>query len=193
VLVFAYDEITEELLYNGLACGIQTRSRSEKNVDYIVRLDNLTISKPYNSIGMPGKLQGYTGDTMTLSPAFTGQSLMGQKPQPQVRYTSSDSDVVSVTSAGAVTLGTAGEATISVELLDVDGESHGVAHTVNVTVTARAETEDPDEPDVPVEPDEPEEPASTLGTFSLEAIKYITINGEEVAICRWVWTPLNKQ
>ncbi len=31
-----------------------------------------------------------------------------------------------------------------------------------------------------------------LGRFSLEVVNYIIVNGEEVAICRWVWTPFEE-
>ncbi len=193
VFVFKHDSITEEMLYNGMAFGITTRNRNEKNVDYIVRIDNLKIAKPYKSLNLPEELSGNSGDTVTLDPKFIGQDLADLTPAPTVRYTSTNSAVVGVTAAGEVTFADVGEATIKVELLDMDGKSHGVAHQVAVTVTAKAEPEEPDVPVEPDEPDEPEEPAATLGYFSLEVVNTLIINGEKVEICRWVWTPLNKQ
>ena len=181
VLVFESDELTEARLGTGVTTSVMNRSRDEKNVNYIVRIDNLKIAKPYKSLNLPTELTGYAGDTVTLEPRFIGQDLADQTPTPIIRYTSSNTAVAGVTSAGVVTYNAVGEATISVELLDMDGKSHGVAKEIPVTVAERPE------------PDEPEEPASTLGTFSLEVINTIEINGEKVDICRWVWTPLNKQ
>jgi hypothetical protein len=152
-----------------------------------------------DSTGLPVKVadgvtinevvDGQNWDTVTLEPRFIGQDLADQTPAPIIRYTSSNTAVAGVTSAGVVTYNAVGEATISVELLDMDGKSHGVAKEIPVTVAERPEPEPEPDP----EPDEPEEPASTLGTFSLEVINTIEINGEKVDICRWVWTPLNKQ
>lgn len=178
VLVFESDELTEARLGTGVTTSVMNRSRDEKNVNYIVRIDNLKIAKPYKSLNLPTELTGYAGDTVTLEPRFIGQDLADQTPTPAIRYTSSNSAVAGVTNACVVTYNAVGEATISVELLDMDGKSHGVAKEIPVTVTERPE---------------PEEPASMLGTFSLEVINTIEINGEKVDICRWVWTPLNKQ
>ncbi|MBQ3135664.1 MAG: DUF4886 domain-containing protein [Oscillospiraceae bacterium] len=188
VLVFESDELTEARLGTGVTTSIMTRNRNEKNVNYIVRVDNLKIAKPYKSLNLPTELTGYAGGTVTLEPRFVGQDLADQTPAPTIRYTSTNTAVASVNAAGVVTYGDVGEAAISVELLDMDGKSHGVAHEVAVTVTAQTEPEQPEEPEEPEKPVEPEE-HSTLGTFSLEVVNYITINGEEVAICRWVWTP----
>ena len=36
-----------------------------------------------------------------------------------------------------------------------------------------------------------QEQSGTLGYFSLEVVNTVIVNGEEVQICRWVWTPFN--
>jgi len=191
VLVFKSDELTEARLGTGVTTSIMTRNRNEKNVNYIVRLDNLTLSKPYKSLQLPEQLTGKVGDSVTLEPGFLGQDLIDQIPTPTIRYTSTNSAVAGVTAAGVVTYKDVGEAAISVELLDMDGKSHGVDWTIDVTVEEKEV--DPEEPTDP-EPEDPvdPEPGVLRGTFSLEVVNTIIINGEQVQICRWVWTPYSE-
>ncbi len=178
VYVFEHDTVTADVLNGGAAMCIQTRSRPD-GAAYVVRLDNMKLSKPYKDLKLPKQLSGKPGETVTLDPKFTGQNLAALTPAPKIKYSTSDSAVASVTAGGVVTFGAAGEGKIFVELLDIDGKSNGIAKEIPVMV----EGETKPEPEVP----------STLGTFSLEVVNYVIINGEEVAICRWVWTPLNRQ
>ncbi len=189
VCVLKHDGLTEELLNSEKAGSIETRARNVKNASYAVRIDNLKLSKPYKSLGLPAQLSGNPGDTVTLDPKFTGQDLAAQTPAPTIRYIASEPAVTSVSADGVVTFGEVGQGTIGVELLDMDGKSHGVAHEISLTVTEVSEPEPEPDPDPEPEP-EPEQ-HSTRGTFSLEVVETIIINNQKVDICRWVWTPLD--
>ena len=181
VVVFENEVFTQAMLANGLSLSVMTRTRSNK-ASYTVRMDNLKLAKPYESMGLPAELVGEPGEKVTLTPAFTGQNLLAQSPAPTIRYSTFGSGAADVTDAGVVTFADKGEGKVLVELLDMDGKSHGSDWEIKVKVN---------EPEPEPEP-EPEYP-DHMGYFSLEVVKTLIINGEEVQICRWVWTPFNKK
>ncbi len=138
VCVFENAILTEELLGRGMMTRIQTRSRNEAGIEYIVRMDNFKFTKPYEGVTLPKMLYGDPGEKVSVDAVFTGQDLAAQLPAPKFNYTFSNPALGGVGSTGDLVLGKEGQGTVTIELADMDGKGTGVTHTANLVVGGNA-------------------------------------------------------
>ncbi|MBE6957398.1 MAG: DUF4886 domain-containing protein [Ruminococcaceae bacterium] len=138
VCTFENAVFSESMVNGSMMARIQSRSRNQPGVAYKVRIDNLKITKPYESLTLPKMLYGDPGERLALDAVFTGQDLAAQLPSPKFNYTFSNPTLGSVSGNGDMILGKEGQGTLTIELADMDGNGTGVTHTANLVVGGNA-------------------------------------------------------
>ncbi|MBQ3557506.1 MAG: DUF4886 domain-containing protein, partial [Oscillospiraceae bacterium] len=145
--VFVFEDetdLTAEKLSSGMTPTITTRSRGTKTAidanEYVVRLDNLKITKPFADMTLPAQLSGKVGERVAVGATFSGQDLNAQLPAPKFNYTFSNPALGSATPNGYVAFAAEGQGTLTVELADIDGNGTGFTRQVPVSVAGQADT-----------------------------------------------------
>ncbi|MBQ3135663.1 MAG: DUF4886 domain-containing protein [Oscillospiraceae bacterium] len=138
VCVFENAVFSESMLNGSMMARIQSRARNQAGVAYKVRIDNLKVTKPYESVTLPKMLYGDPGERLTVDAVFTGQDLAAQMPAPKFSYTFSNPALGSASGNGDLILGKEGQGTLTIELADMDGKGTGVTHTAKLVVGGNA-------------------------------------------------------
>ena len=127
--------INSTALANANTLRINNWHRNIPGQKYTFRVDNLQIYKTFDSMTVPATTFGVPGETLTLSPTFTGQDLSAELPVPSYRYTLSDPNLGTINDSGNLILGPGeGETKLTLTLTDVKGNLTSASCSTNLVV-----------------------------------------------------------
>ncbi len=135
VLTVETSAISDAVMAYSNNVRIYNMARSKPGEPYTTLVDNLQMYKTYDQMTIPSTVFGVPGETLSLTPEFTGTTLTSEQPDVTFSYQLDNPALGSVNKKNELVLGPGeGTTTLKLTLADVNGKPTGAGASTTLVV-----------------------------------------------------------